>query len=330
MDVTFDSAFGICGIDGMGNSRCSLRSAIIAANDNDGLDTITFANNLTGTISLLLGELRITESVTITGPGQDVLTVDANRQSRVLNVIGGTQIDVTLQGLTFTGGRTTANGEGDGGGGIRFDSTGTLTLAGSTISGNSASGTGGGLNVIGFFGIPGILGGPVVLQDVTFEDNTAGLSGGGAYLRLVASVDIVDSRLQGNTTAEAGGGLYLLDTGPVLISQSDFDGNTAIGGGVAILTDATIEDSLFRSNMATAVATAFDEGGGGISIAQDSTVSPSVTILRSSILDNRAPLDGGIGSANANLTITDIAQSGVAITTTHRTFSRASRKSAAV
>ncbi len=52
----------------------SLRQALADANSNPGADTITFAVGLTGTIGLSTdGALQITDSVTITGPGANVL-----------------------------------------------------------------------------------------------------------------------------------------------------------------------------------------------------------------------------------------------------------------
>ena len=59
--------------------------------------------------------------------------------TRVLNFSAATG-DLTLAGLTLTGGRTT--GFDLEGGGILFDSDGTLTLTGSTVSGNSTAGNG--------------------------------------------------------------------------------------------------------------------------------------------------------------------------------------------
>src|SRR4051812_3035080 len=48
----------------------SLRSALTAANATTAADdTVVFAPGLTGTITLGLGQLNITDDVTITGPG---------------------------------------------------------------------------------------------------------------------------------------------------------------------------------------------------------------------------------------------------------------------
>src|SRR5262249_18426300 len=51
----------------------SLRAAVAAANANPGADSIDFAT--TGTITLTSGQLDITDSVTINGPGAGALTL---------------------------------------------------------------------------------------------------------------------------------------------------------------------------------------------------------------------------------------------------------------
>ena len=60
----------------------SLREAIFATNTVPGADTIDFAPALTAggpaTILLTQGELVITDSLTINGPGADLLTIDAS------------------------------------------------------------------------------------------------------------------------------------------------------------------------------------------------------------------------------------------------------------
>src|SRR5512147_617630 len=70
----------------------SLREAIQLANARTGADTINFAVN--GTIDLSLGELLITDSLTINGDtngdGAPNITIDANQASRVLKIDDGT------------------------------------------------------------------------------------------------------------------------------------------------------------------------------------------------------------------------------------------------
>src|SRR5438094_630357 len=67
----------------------SLRDAIVAANAHPGADTIDFAPGLQGTIALTSGELLITESVAIHGPGASRLAVSGNDASRVFEIASG-------------------------------------------------------------------------------------------------------------------------------------------------------------------------------------------------------------------------------------------------
>ncbi len=110
------------------NSIGSLRYAINYADSNGG-GTITFANGLSGTITLGstdLPPITITSSVTITGPGAGVLTISASSGSRVFD-IQGSGLNVSLSGLTITGGSIQTGITNDDGGGIWFtDSPGTL------------------------------------------------------------------------------------------------------------------------------------------------------------------------------------------------------------
>ena len=97
----------------------SLREAIAFANTNDLVpDAITFAPNLTSGgpagITLTLGELAITDSLSIEGPGAALLTIDGGDASRIFNIDNGSGalIDVEIVGLTLTGGNTTAGSGG--------------------------------------------------------------------------------------------------------------------------------------------------------------------------------------------------------------------------
>src|SRR5436309_15502776 len=76
----------------------SLRDALATANVGDTID----ATGVSGTILLTSGELQITQSVTINGPGAGTLAVDGNATFRVFdNVIF---LNVTISGFTITNG----------------------------------------------------------------------------------------------------------------------------------------------------------------------------------------------------------------------------------
>ena len=78
----------------------SLRDTIAAAG---GGDTIVFARQLDGqTITLTGGELTITKSLDIEGPGASRLTISGDHSSRVFDISGG--VTVTIAGLTIADG----------------------------------------------------------------------------------------------------------------------------------------------------------------------------------------------------------------------------------
>ena len=72
--------------DSVCDANCSLRDAITVANANVEADTITFADGLTGTITLGSPLPSLSDGITISGPGPDLLTVDADGTGRVLTV----------------------------------------------------------------------------------------------------------------------------------------------------------------------------------------------------------------------------------------------------
>ena len=89
----------------------SLRAAVAQANSDGGGDTIVFSSlfNTPQTITLTSGQLTLNgrASITIAGPGANLLTVSGNDASGVFDVEGGS---VALSGLTLTGGRDVRGG----------------------------------------------------------------------------------------------------------------------------------------------------------------------------------------------------------------------------
>jgi fibronectin-binding autotransporter adhesin len=304
------------------NSAVSLREAINSANGNVGTDTITFSPSLSTsgppTIFLEFGELPITESIVIDGPGQELLVINARQLSRVLNVIGGTAIDVSLEGITLTGGRTTGSNQlvngvletTHSGGGIRFDSTGTLTLTGSTVSGNTTTGTyarGGGIFT---------LSGAVTLIGSTVSGNrTTGResSGGGIHSRF-GNVKLTDSTISGNSTSGAasrGGGLYTR-YGNAEISRSTISGNStsggtlSYGGGIHMDSGALVMNESTVSNNST---TGDDAFGGGIR-TNNGTVTLSGTTVSDNFTTGGSASGGGIFTRLGAVTLADSVVSG--------------------
>jgi CSLREA domain-containing protein len=117
------------------NGQCSLREAIINANNNNqsgstdcaagtnsSTDVINFSAlfNTPQTITLTLGELAINSSLNINGPGANLLTISGNNQSRVFHVGPGTVSTGAKQFVAnFTGDQETpANSSKARGGGV--------------------------------------------------------------------------------------------------------------------------------------------------------------------------------------------------------------------
>jgi predicted outer membrane repeat protein len=125
----------------------TLRAALASADEHDTIEITA-----TGTIYLTSGELAVYKSVTITGPGPDLLTVDGKQLSRAFHIGWGQT--VAISGLTI------ANGLADWGGGVL--NLGELTLSDCSLSTNEAR-TGGAIYSEG----------TLTLEDCTLGNNTA-------------------------------------------------------------------------------------------------------------------------------------------------------------
>jgi hypothetical protein len=222
----------------------SLRYCITQAADGD---TITFG--VEGTITLTQGELAITKSLHIDGPGAGQLAVSGAAASRVLEIADGTK--VFLSGLTITGGQLSPTGSNTGmGAGIA--NHGNLTLAGCAVTQNNIFGSshstaeGGGIFNDGTLTV---IGGSVA-------DNTAlGGSGFGAGIwNGAGTLSVMDGTISSDRAfglyVGEGGGVFNL-SGSTVLTGCTLSGNSANrpsggGGGVfnasgtAALTDCTI------------------------------------------------------------------------------------------
>jgi hypothetical protein len=100
---------GIC------QGAVSLRDVIIQLNAGSTPETITFAPGLTGTITLTLGELQITNSMTIDGPGANLLSISGNHANRVFEIDNppSSTSDVTISGLSVVNGQVRRNVGGE-------------------------------------------------------------------------------------------------------------------------------------------------------------------------------------------------------------------------
>jgi hypothetical protein len=214
------------------NGPGSLRQVLADVSPAD-VDTVMFAPNVTNTITLTSGELALSSSVNITGPGASLLAVSGNNSSTVFDILSGS---IKISGLTIrngraagSGGNTEQNGFDGRGGGI-FNQ-GALALTGCNVvsnsvvggqggptdantAGNGAAGLGGGIYNIG----------PLSLADCVIGYNTAvGGAGGQA-----------GSGFAGGAGNAEGGGICSIAT-TLSLTRCSFLADTATGGvgGVA-------------------------------------------------------------------------------------------------
>src|SRR5215813_13712272 len=73
-------------------SGCRLRDALAKVVDGDMID---FSVTTPATITLNSGQLEVSKSIMINGPGANLLTVDANHNSRVFVIDSGKTVTIS-------------------------------------------------------------------------------------------------------------------------------------------------------------------------------------------------------------------------------------------
>jgi hypothetical protein len=281
----------------------SLRAEIALANANPGPDTIVFDKGVGGTIKLTSGELLITDSVTINGPGANKLSVSGNNASSVFDMTTG--LNVAINGLTITHGFALGLGfpvpspfgpvPGLLGGGI-LNQGSDLTLSADVLSQNVVLGTSA-VNVALGGGL-GSLGGDLTITGCTFTGNQAlggtsseGIAVDGAIASEAGNVTISNSTFTGNQARASNGvtdigashaeGGAMTCFGLLTITGSTFSGNSAVGGNGGI--------GEFAGN-----------GDGG------AIISVGPTSISGSEFDHNQAIGGSNGNSGPNQQVTQI------------------------
>ena len=267
----------------------SLREAIELANASAATNIIAFdASVFNGesadVIRLTEGQLNITDSMHINGGtqnvvisgdrnGNDVLIAGtfvtdvaasesstlSDNNGRVLDITAPSGDEVRLTALTITGGNVNGNG-----GGI-ISGNADLVIADSSISGNRATGRGGGVH----------------------KQFSAG------------SLTLSNSTVSGNkTTADWGGGLYSSST-PVTIEHSTIVENSSAlnGGGVVTFGTTTFNHSIVVGNTASGAAPDF----AGTGSMQNFSGSHNLLGTGDAFAAGSSNNQTGVSFANANI-----------------------------
>jgi hypothetical protein len=232
---------------------CSLREAVLAANQNPGEDVIllhagTYTLTIAGNSEDLgaTGDLDIQDNLVLLGDGASTTIVDGGGLDRIFQVPPGITAEIrdvtlrngkapglggailiagtlTIERSVLSGNSSVAGTAGPGFGGALYASgaASTLTVTDSTIAGNSAQSGGGGLAAAG----------NLTLENVTISANHADSNfGGGLYIYGTAHATVNNVTVSGNSALQ-GGGLLVENSAfigtPPVISNSILAGNTA-------------------------------------------------------------------------------------------------------
>jgi hypothetical protein len=257
----------------------SLRAALGAAAAGDTIDF-----SISGTITLTSGELVISKSVTLLGPGADALKVSGNNASRVFWI---TATDVNISGLTVADGFATG-ASGHEGGGI-WSCSPDLVLNNCVISNNYASLRGGGIYSAYE---------TLTVSNCIISGNSAGLDGGGIY----GGLTVIASTVSTNWAYDTGGGMA--NGGTTAVIACTFSGNSALyGGGISNV--GGDEEVTLAINSSTFIGNEAENGGGIWNYSE--WADATLTISASTFSANRAGnVGGGVmnqGGNGARLTI---------------------------
>lgn len=236
---TDDTNDGVCNA-----ADCSLREAITAAQNGD-LINFSSAFNTPQTINLNTALPAIGSSITIDGPGANLLTVrrdpNAATNFRIFSISSLVTNGVAISDMTITGGNDPF------GGGILSGTY--LMLTNVHVTGNTSS-VGGG---VALGSASGSANG--VFTGCTFSGNTANQGGGIEYQGRNGSIlRLVNSTVSGNTSSN--------NTGGGIENFSPFSGNSRLE-----ITNSTIANNI----------------GGGIQTVSD-TDNTATTTLRNTII----------------------------------------------
>ncbi len=261
----------------------TLREAVACATNSQ---TVTFQSGVAGeAISLLHGEIPITQSITIDGSNAPGIIVDAGNASRVFNITASGP--VTLTALVLQHGKAAS---GNGGAVLAGASSPLVLNQMQVLSSTAPAGQGGGLYAAG----------TLTLINTDFISNASASHGGGAWASSAAL--LTNGQFQGNKCTGAGcqgGGLAA--SGTLTLTGTDFSGNSSIlyGGGAAVGGDAVLTDGQFQGNQCTGVGC---QGGG---LAAGAFPTDTLTLNSTDFISNTSTSNGGAAFTAAAALLTN-------------------------
>lgn len=292
--------------DGCLPNDCSLREAILAANEAVNPDLIVLADlvyelGLNGTDTDDNGDLDIRSDLAIRGPA----TIDAQGLGRIFDIHD--DAEVTFDQLVLQDANTSLASNGSLSGGAVQINGGRLTVRSGVFRDNATQSQGGGIytrngavlivedtvfvdndadNGAGIFA-----NGDVTVRNTRFERNDAELRGAAMYVAGTQS-DVVLERVSliDNASDGSGGGAILFLGRDLQVNNLLATGNTALdGNGGVLATTGTGHGKSVRITQAIFADNAADDGG-ALSLADD---EDPVELAHVAFVDNRSERQGG-------------------------------------
>ncbi len=277
---------GICATQ---NSTCTLRAAVMEANNTSGggatvqipigtynltIPPIITPSEIPGIWIVNdaedVGDLNITNSMIISGSGNGSTFINSMNLDRVLNIGSPSSIKVQISDITIENGISLCIPPGGGcdsrspGGGVYINNPlSDVALIRTNIIGNKG-GSGGGISNFG----------NLLITDALISNNTADLGGAGGGLYSGGNLELSKSIIQ-NNHASSGGGIYsqsanTINQGSLIIRESTIAMNT---GGIVISTSGLIDQTTIDSNTINGGIINFGESPGTILNITKSTIS---------------------------------------------------------
>ncbi len=282
---------GLCDSDPVTpGEQCTLRAAIQEANAAATDDTISFSLPPVSTITLDSALPDITNSLSINGPGINLLTV---RRSSVagtpafrLFAFTGGEMTASVSGMTMTGGLAKL---GDDGGAIFVQNFSTVKLSNIKITGNATvdaslfrAGFGGGIANRGNLNLIN----STISNNVTGKGSLGGPQnggdGGGIYNTSQGVINVINSTISGNATGNGA-----------------LNGHDGHGAGINNTNKITlINVSISGNTTGTGTTLGFNGQGGAIF-----SNSGLVKMLNCTITNNRAVSSGGLSISGSPATL---------------------------
>ena len=212
----------------------SIREALASASELDEAATITFADGLSGTITLAGSALEVSPAYGLTIDGGGNITVDAAGNSQIFDIKSG---EVTLKGLTLSNGYAAQYGGA-------IANAGDLTLDTVTITDSVSDRFGG--------AVYSAEGSSLNVVNSAFKYNSANTHAGAIFVEKGVSAEISGSTFTDNTAGSYGAALYTWNDSAVNVSNSLFLNNSAPNG--------TLRNYGGNLNLTNVVISANDQG----------------------------------------------------------------------